>query len=97
MIDLCAAAPRRNVSANFATYTGFKSACDTYEWARIDFIFGGNLGWWVVVILKHRMYDASTHNLLSRTAVDRYKVGTSLSDDGLLASDHRPVFADVSF
>jgi hypothetical protein len=47
MIDLCAATPRRNVSANFATYTGFKSACNTNEWARIDFIFGGNMGWWL--------------------------------------------------
>ncbi|TFK41435.1 Endonuclease/exonuclease/phosphatase [Crucibulum laeve] len=27
---------------------------------------------------------------------DAYKVETSISDDGLLASDHRPVFADVS-
>ncbi|KAF9457929.1 Endonuclease/exonuclease/phosphatase [Collybia nuda] len=28
--------------------------------------------------------------------VDMYAVGTSLSDDGILASDHRPVFADIS-
>ncbi|KAF8720416.1 hypothetical protein AX14_010993 [Amanita brunnescens Koide BX004] len=27
----------------------------------------------------------------------RYFVGTSLSDDGILSSDHRPVFADISF
>jgi len=27
---------------------------------------------------------------------DGYKVGTSLSDDGVLASDHRPVFADFT-
>ncbi|EPT03257.1 hypothetical protein FOMPIDRAFT_1047244 [Fomitopsis schrenkii] len=27
---------------------------------------------------------------------DAYKVGTSLTDDGVLASDHRPVFADVT-
>ena len=27
--------------------------------------------------------------------VNGYRVGTALSDDGLLASDHRPVFADV--
>ncbi|KAG7441332.1 uncharacterized protein BT62DRAFT_937250 [Guyanagaster necrorhizus] len=27
---------------------------------------------------------------------DAYKVGSSLSDDGTLASDHRPVFADVT-
>jgi len=28
---------------------------------------------------------------------DAYKVGSSLSDDGVLSSDHRPVFADFSF
>lgn len=33
--------------------------------------------------------------LLCRTA-DAYKVGSTLSDDGVLASDHRPVFADVT-
>ncbi|PSR74723.1 hypothetical protein PHLCEN_2v9602 [Hermanssonia centrifuga] len=27
---------------------------------------------------------------------DGYRVGTSLTDDGILASDHRPVFADIS-
>ena len=27
---------------------------------------------------------------------DAYKVGTSLTDDGTLASDHRPVFADIT-
>ncbi|KAH9944913.1 Endonuclease/exonuclease/phosphatase [Amylocystis lapponica] len=27
---------------------------------------------------------------------DAYKVGSALTDDGVLASDHRPVFADVS-
>ncbi|TFY62867.1 hypothetical protein EVJ58_g3596 [Rhodofomes roseus] len=27
---------------------------------------------------------------------DAYKVGTSLTDDGILASDHRPVYADVT-
>ncbi|KAH9931583.1 Endonuclease/exonuclease/phosphatase [Fomitopsis serialis] len=27
---------------------------------------------------------------------DAYKVGTSLTDDGVLASDHRPVYADVT-
>lgn len=29
-------------------------------------------------------------------AVKAYKVETALADDGLLASDHRPVFADIS-
>ncbi|KAK0184718.1 Endonuclease/exonuclease/phosphatase [Armillaria mellea] len=75
MHDLRDRAPRKKVSNNFATYTGFNKPCDTSGWKRIDFIFGGsNLVW------------------TSRA----YKVGTSLSDDGILASDHRPVFADVS-
>ncbi|KZT04996.1 DNase I-like protein [Laetiporus sulphureus 93-53] len=29
-------------------------------------------------------------------SADAYRVGSSLTDDGILASDHRPVFADVS-
>ena len=30
-----------------------------------------------------------------RTA-DAYRVGTSLTDDGVYASDHRPVFIDIT-
>ncbi|KAF8963085.1 Endonuclease/exonuclease/phosphatase [Flammula alnicola] len=75
MLDLRAEAPRRSVSANFATFTGFSLPNNTSPWTRIDFIFGGsNLGW----------------------NATGYRVGTSLSDDGMLASDHRPVFADVT-
>ena len=33
--------------------------------------------------------------LFCRTA-DGYRVESALTDDGILASDHRPVFADVS-
>ncbi|KAF8193333.1 Endonuclease/exonuclease/phosphatase [Pholiota molesta] len=73
-IDLRAEAPRRNVSANFATFTGFSKPENVREWTRIDFVFGGsNRGW----------------------EIGRYDVQTSLSDDGVLASDHRPVFVDV--
>jgi endonuclease/exonuclease/phosphatase family metal-dependent hydrolase len=76
MLDLRAETPQRNVSANFATYTGFGGPSDTSDWSRIDFIFGGsNKGW--------------TSN--------SYMVRSVLSDDGMLASDHRPVFADISF
>ena len=60
MIDLCATAPRKNVSANFATYTGFKSACDISEWSRIDFIFGGNMGWWVLSVRSADCMDPLT-------------------------------------
>jgi len=31
-----------------------------------------------------------------RWKAEAYKVGTSLTDDGMLASDHRPVFVDIS-
>ncbi|KAJ7175183.1 Endonuclease/exonuclease/phosphatase [Mycena crocata] len=71
--DLRAHTPRRFVSANHATFTGFNAPDDTSVWSRIDFVFGGGGGW-------------------KSTA---YKVATALSDDGVLASDHRPVFVDV--
>jgi len=51
MLDLRAETPRRNVSANFATFTGFKGPRDTSDWSCIDFIFGGsNKGWWVLFL-----------------------------------------------
>ncbi|KAF9492689.1 hypothetical protein BDN71DRAFT_1396424 [Pleurotus eryngii] len=74
MIDLRGQAPRRAVSTNFATFTGFTAPNDASHWSRIDFIFGGsNLEW----------------------TVDAYKADSVLADDGALASDHRPVFADI--
>lgn len=46
MIDLRSQAPRRAVSTNFATFTGFTAPNDASQWSRIDFIFGGsNLEW----------------------------------------------------
>ena len=96
MLDLRAETPRRNVSANFATVTGFKGPSDTSHWRRIDFIFGGsNKGWWVLFL------DGWT-SVLSLFFLWRYRTSNSymvrsvLSDDGMLASDHRPVFADIS-
>jgi len=75
LLDLRGVVPRRSVSANFATFTGFTLPNVTTSWSRIDFVFGGsNFGW----------------------RAEQYRVGTSLSDDGILASDHRPVYADVS-
>ena len=51
MLDLRAETPRRNVSANFATFTGFGGPSDTSDWCRIDFIFGGsNKGRWVLFL-----------------------------------------------
>ncbi|KAJ7754168.1 Endonuclease/exonuclease/phosphatase [Mycena maculata] len=72
--DLRAHTPRRAVSANHATFTGFTAPNNTRDWSRIDFVFGGANGGW-----------ESTS----------YRVGSALTDDGVLASDHRPVFADV--
>jgi hypothetical protein len=51
MLDLRAETLRRNVSADFATFTGFREPSDTSDWSRIDFIFGGsNKGWWVLFL-----------------------------------------------
>ncbi|KAJ7646020.1 Endonuclease/exonuclease/phosphatase [Mycena polygramma] len=72
--DLRAHTPRRFVSANHATFTGFTAPNDTRSWSRIDFVFGGGNGGWEAT---------------------GFKVGSALTDDGVLASDHRPVFADV--
>ncbi|KAJ7741030.1 Endonuclease/exonuclease/phosphatase [Mycena metata] len=72
--DLRAHTPRKAVSANHATFTGFTAPNNTRSWSRIDFVFGGGNGGW-----------ESTG----------YKVESALTDDGVLASDHRPVFADV--
>lgn len=46
MLDLRGQAPRRSVSSNFATFTGFTLPNDTSHWTRIDFAFGGNNGGW---------------------------------------------------
>ncbi|KAJ6620236.1 Endonuclease/exonuclease/phosphatase [Mycena sp. CBHHK59/15] len=75
LLDLRAHTPRRAVSNNYATFTGFTAPNDTHSWSRIDFIFGGsNMGWKAVA----------------------YKVGSARTDDGVLASDHRPVFTDIN-
>ncbi|KAJ7472887.1 Endonuclease/exonuclease/phosphatase [Mycena galericulata] len=42
--DLRAHTPRRAVSANHATFTGFTAPNDTRSWSRIDFVFGGANG-----------------------------------------------------
>ncbi|KAJ7839149.1 Endonuclease/exonuclease/phosphatase [Mycena olivaceomarginata] len=73
--DLRAHTPRRAVSANHATFTGFTAPNDTRSWSRIDFVFGGGNGGWEAT---------------------GYTVGSARTDDGVLASDHRPVFADVA-
>jgi hypothetical protein len=96
MLDLRGQTPRRNVTSNYATFTDFTVPNNTSSWTRIDFVFGGsNLGWWVFLMLN-MSFDAHTDCACERRTAGRYKVGTSLADDGVLASDHRPVFTDVS-
>ena len=46
-LDTRAVTPKFNVSANFATFTGW-SPTATKEWARIDFVLGGSNGGWYV-------------------------------------------------
>ncbi|THU87178.1 hypothetical protein K435DRAFT_804546 [Dendrothele bispora CBS 962.96] len=53
MLDLRGQAPRRMVSNNFATFTGFTAPNDTSDWSRIDFAFGDSIsGKWTVNGLK---------------------------------------------
>jgi len=73
-LDTRAETPRFNVSANFATFTGW-SPDVTKEWERIDFVLGGSNREW------------------TSTA---YKVGGGMSDDGMMHSDHRPIFVDLN-
>lgn len=93
--DLKGAAPRFSVGGDFATYTGFSSPSDPSSFTRIDFVFGGNNGKWYVLSFDRLSLLSRKLTTYCRTA-DGYRVGTSLTDDGILASDHRPVFADLT-
>ncbi|KAF8520950.1 Endonuclease/exonuclease/phosphatase, partial [Hysterangium stoloniferum] len=56
MVDLLGEAPRRRVSGNYATYTGFNRVQDSKDFGRIDFIMGGsNRGW---EVLSYRVGQA---------------------------------------
>ena len=44
--------------------------------------------------LLHRNADLGMSGM--RRTVDGYHVGSALTDDGVLASDHRPIFADIT-
>lgn len=93
ILDLRGEAPRKGISNNFVTYTGFNKPSDTSYWKRVDFVFGGsNLGWYMRLVL----WDGSFRCMFSRKISEVYKVGISLSADGTPASDHRPVIADVA-
>ncbi|KAL1718203.1 Endonuclease/exonuclease/phosphatase [Schizophyllum commune] len=46
LLDLRGQTPRRSVSSNFATFTGFTPPNNASDWGRIDFLFGGSNGGW---------------------------------------------------
>jgi len=73
-LDTRTVTPRFNVSANFATFTGW-SPTVTKGWGRIDFVLGGSNRRWVSTSCK---------------------VGAGMSDDGMMHSDHRPLFVDFN-
>ena len=93
--DLKSAAPRTSVSGDFATFTGFNSPSDPSNFRRIDFVFGGSNGKWCVSS-DRRSVTVHTDDVNYDRTVDSYRVETALTDDGILASDHRPVFADIT-
>ena len=90
--DLKAHVPRAYISGDHATYTGFTAPGNPWSYTRIDFVFGGSNGKWYV---RCELLCILSLIVVLRNATS-YKVGTSLTDDGVLASDHRPVFTDIT-
>jgi endonuclease/exonuclease/phosphatase family metal-dependent hydrolase len=90
--DLKGKTPRFDVGGDFATFTGFVNPGDTSQYSRIDFVFGGSNGKWYVAVSCVLVTQLRS----GHRSADKYKVETSLTDDGIQASDHRPVFADIS-
>lgn len=101
-LDTRTETPRFGVSGNFGTFTGW-SPIVTKEWERIDFIFGGNnRGWCVVCFFYFRKEHCERSPLLISRFPPRCRtstacrVGAGMSDDGMMNSDHRPVFNDLT-
>ena len=91
MRDLRSVAPRARVGGQWATFTGFEHRKD--EECCIDFVFGRSDGGWCVIFLS---LSCRGRNLRLRAReAEGVFVETALSDDGMLASDHRLVFADI--
>ena len=91
MRDMRYAAPRASVGGQWATFTGFDNRKE--DELCIDFLFGRSdgVGWCV------SFSNLGQREILwwwCREAKGVF-VETALSDDGMFASDHRPVFADV--
>ncbi|KAA1471978.1 mannose-6-phosphatase [Dentipellis sp. KUC8613] len=83
-LDLRTQVPRFAVSGNFASFTGFNAPDDTSQYQAGGFT------------PSHHRIDfvfGGSNGGWNGTAI---KVETSLTDDGVIASDHRPVFGDIS-
>ena len=91
MRDSRSVAPRAHVGGQWATYTGFDNRKD--EEYGIDFVFGRSDGGWCVISALYSNEGRSSR-LCAREAEGVF-VESALSDDGMLASDHRLVFADI--
>lgn len=94
MRDMRYAAPRASVGGQWATFTGFHNRKEDEEC--IDFVFGRSDGVGWCVSFPHFLFRILGKDLTwwCREAKGMF-VETALSDDGMLASDHRPVVADV--
>ena len=91
MHDLRSVAPRARVGGQWATFTGFEHRKD--DECCIDFVFGHSDGGWYVIPTLHPTEVGSL--CLRARGAECVFVETALSDDGMLASDHRLVFADI--
>jgi len=107
-LDTRAETPRFGVSENFATFTGWSPSA-TEEWERIDFVFGGSCRRWYVHLpdrgytWERGVFGLTLANDGSCLCVCQpyrastaCKIGAGMSDDGMMHSDHRPVFVDLN-
>ena len=94
-LDTRVETPRFNVSANFATFTKW-SPTVTKLWVRIDFVLGGSNRRWYVYFSRGQREPCLAFLRLtcSHRVSTACKVGAGMSDDGMMHSDHRPVFVD---
>ena len=93
MVDMRVAAPRLHVGGEWATFTGFKRRKADEEC--IDFVFGRSDGGWCVLDFFRASYLETDGVAGNREAKDVFVHG-NMTDEGMLASDHRLVVADVA-
>lgn len=92
MKDLRAETPRLGVMGYFRTFTGFDQPLGQDEYARIDYVLAGSNGGWYAhysCLITRQIVKSSC-----RTS-HRYNTTSMVTDDGVMASDHRPVFVDL--